>query len=150
MHKKCGACDIFAAVFPERIGQALSVCTLVFDAELFELGLHIVFGCGEHVDAGLVFYLIHVFDNLPFACEIKGVSARGEFCFTKDVVGNFLIQHLGELHAIAVVGICPVEFHVGEFLQVFWARAFVAVRAADLESLRESGGHEALLPEFAD
>ena len=55
-----------------------------------------------------------------------------------------------ESHTILIVGICPIEFHIGEFLEVLRTRAFIAIGTTYLECLRKSSSHETLLPEFPD
>ncbi len=150
MHKKSRTRNIFATVFPKSVSETLTIRTFIFHMKLVELSFHISLSCRKHIDASLLQNFTHVFHNRPFTREIKRVSTSSELSLAEYFHCNLLIHHLCKLHTVVVVGVSPIEFHIGEFLQVVGARAFIAIGTANFKCLWKPCGHQALLPKLTD
>ncbi len=116
VHEESRTRDVLTAIFPECVGKTLTVATVVLYFQFIELCTHVLLVCREYVDTGLLLDFVHVFDDCPLSGEIKRVSTSSECCRAKNIECDFLVQHLGELHTIMIVGVRPIKFHVGEFL----------------------------------
>src|SRR3989339_734470 len=148
--EECWTSNILATKFPECIGKSLSVCSFVDDTKLIELLSHIIFTCFQYINAGLLLYFTHIINFWPFSCKIVVHAFCCELSFAKYIDRNFLIEFLDEFHAFSIISVCPVKFHVGKFLQMIWARSFIAEHTTDFKCFFKSCCHETLLPQFTD
>ena len=78
------------------------------------------------------------------------MTTSAESSLPIECLRDRLVEFLHEMHAITVVRIRPVKFHIREFLEVFGTRSLIAVCSSDLEGLRKSSRHKTLLPELTD
>ncbi len=83
-----------------------------------------------------LFYIVYF---RPYRIEIKLVPASLEACRTENFFGDGYEKIAHQCLAGIEIHVCGIEFHIGKFLQMVGARAFVAVHAADLERLLETG-----------
>ena len=115
-----------------------------------EFGFHLCISGSKEIDTSFVFHGFDVVDLRPVSCEVEGVSFCREESLPIDFQSYLLVEILYECHTILIVGICPVVFHIGEFLKMLGARSLVPIGTSDLKCLRKSSCHESLLPELAD
>lgn len=119
IHEKYWSRDLLADIFPESICEAFAILTFVSYTKFSEFIFHLIISGSEEIDPRLTFHGFEVVDFRPLSGEIEGMSLRGESSTTVDFFCYTLVELLYELHAIFIVGISPVEFHIREFLEMF-------------------------------
>lgn len=149
-HEKCGARNLTTSVFPEGIGEALTIGPVVLHTELRELRSHGIIGRSQDIDTRLLEYSAHIVYASPLICEVECMPTSRKSRLAIDCLCDSPIHLLHEIHPIFVVRICPVELHIRELLEVIWTGSFISKCATDLERLRKSACHETLLPELTD
>ena len=142
--------NLFTNILPESISESFPIISFIFDSEFLEFISHCFISCSEKIDTSFGFHGIEVVQFWPVSCKIKCMSFGGKYCFSIDFLSDSLIEFLYELHPIFIVCICPIELHIGEFLEMFWTGSFVAIGSSDLKSFWKSSCHEPLLPEFSN
>ena len=150
IHEKCGSCYLLADILPECISETFTIVSFVLHTELSDLVTHFCISGSEKIDTCFLFYGFEVVDLRPISREIEVVSLRCKGGTAIDGERDLSIEVLHESHPIIIVGICPIEFHIGEFLEVLRTRAFIAIGTPYLECLRKTSCHETFLPEFTD
>ena len=84
IYEKCWSRNLLPHIFPERIGESLTIFSLVLHTEFLEFCLHLIVRRSEEIDSCFALDGFEIVDLWPFSCEVETVSLRSKCRTTID------------------------------------------------------------------